>query len=177
MIQQAIQDANELQQRVDMNNARLARCIFERSGLEIREVWTEGNAFEQCTQRLQALSQQREDIDRAKKAILRRKNLTQKIKEEDGHTSDSGDYEVQEHMDVALEEDLLKLRTAAIKKEELETQLMMEKLRKERDVHVREVRRLKDENMSVWNNHKIFKDRYLLYSMIGKGGFSEVYKV
>lgn len=44
-------------------------------------------------------------------------------------------------------------------------------------VFQREAKRVRDEGRSRHANFPIFNDRYLLISLLGKGGFSEVYKV
>lgn len=46
----------------------------------------------------------------------------------------------------------------------------------ERHLHVRELKRIRDEDNSRFNNHCILSGRYQLLHLIGKGGFSEVYK-
>ncbi|KAJ3047760.1 Serine/threonine-protein kinase tousled-like 2 [Rhizophlyctis rosea] len=74
------------------------------------------------------------------------------------------------------QEEIIKLRLAALKKEEGEVQGMVERLGVERDLHVRESRRVRDEDESRFNHHPVLNERYLLLKMIGKGGFSEVYK-
>lgn len=52
-----------------------------------------------------------------------------------------------------------------------------EKLLIEKSLHIREVKRVTDEDHSQFNNFPLLNDRYLLFSLLGKGGFSEVYKV
>ena len=53
---------------------------------------------------------------------------------------------------------------------------LREKLEIERDIHLREVKRIRDEDNSRFNAHQVLHQRYLLLSLLGKGGFSEVYK-
>lgn len=56
-------------------------------------------------------------------------------------------------------------------------QLEMEKLERERNLHIRELKRIHNEDQSRFNNHPVLNDRYLLLMLLGKGGFSEVHKV
>lgn len=42
---------------------------------------------------------------------------------------------------------------------------------------IREMKRIRDEDGSRFNNFQILNHRYALLNLLGKGGFSEVYKV
>ncbi len=53
----------------------------------------------------------------------------------------------------------------------------LEKLERERNLHIRELKRISAEDSSRFKTHPTLHDRYLLLHMIGRGGFSEVYKV
>lgn len=53
----------------------------------------------------------------------------------------------------------------------------LEKLERERNLHIRELKRISAEDSSRFKSHPTLHDRYLLLYLIGRGGFSEVYKV
>lgn len=74
-------------------------------------------------------------------------------------------------------DEILKLRQSALKKEDADLQLEMEKLERERNLHIRELKRIHNEDQSRFNNHPVLNERYLLLMLLGKGGFSEVHKV
>lgn len=42
---------------------------------------------------------------------------------------------------------------------------------------IREMKRIRDEDGSRFNSFQILNNRYALMNLLGKGGFSEVYKV
>ncbi|XP_075237221.1 tousled-like kinase isoform X2 [Lycorma delicatula] len=73
-------------------------------------------------------------------------------------------------------DEILKLRQSALKKEDADLQLEMEKLERERNLHIRELKRIHNEDQSRFNNHPVLNERYLLLMLLGKGGFSEVHK-
>ena len=73
-------------------------------------------------------------------------------------------------------DEILKLRQASLKKEDADISLEMEKLERERNLHIRELKRIHNEDQSRFNNHVVLNDRYLLLTLLGKGGFSEVHK-
>lgn len=47
----------------------------------------------------------------------------------------------------------------------------------EKACHIREMKRIRDEDGSRFNHFPILNNRYALLNLLGKGGFSEVYKV
>lgn len=47
----------------------------------------------------------------------------------------------------------------------------------EKGLLMREMKRLRDEDGSRFNNFPVLNSRYALLNLLGKGGFSEVYKV
>merc|ERR1719204_507281 len=73
-------------------------------------------------------------------------------------------------------EEILKLRYNSLRKEDLEMVQEMEKLERLRNLHIRELKRIHNEDQSRYNNHPVLNDRYLLLMLLGKGGFSEVHK-
>ncbi|XP_022696465.1 serine/threonine-protein kinase tousled-like 2 isoform X3 [Varroa jacobsoni] len=74
------------------------------------------------------------------------------------------------------QEEILKLRGQTLKKEDTDLQLELEKLERERNLHIRELKRIHNEDASRFNNHPVLNERYLLLILLGKGGFSEVHK-
>ncbi|KAI3383308.1 hypothetical protein SNEBB_010498, partial [Seison nebaliae] len=79
-------------------------------------------------------------------------------------------------MEFAEQEDILRLRGQSLKKEEQDIQISLERLERERNLHIRQIKRIHNEDHSRFKNHPILHQRYLLLSLIGKGGFSEVHK-
>ncbi|XP_065206529.1 serine/threonine-protein kinase tousled-like 2 isoform X2 [Planococcus citri] len=73
-------------------------------------------------------------------------------------------------------DEILKLRQSSLKKEDADLQMEMEKLERERNLHIRELKRIHNEDQSRFNSHPVLCERYLLLMLIGKGGFSEVHK-
>ena len=61
--------------------------------------------------------------------------------------------------------------------EDASMQLELEKLERERNLHIRELKRIQAEDYSRFKSHLTLHSRYLLLHLIGRGGFSEVFKV
>lgn len=67
------------------------------------------------------------------------------------------------------QDEILKLRAQCLKKEDMDLQLELEKLERERNLHIRELKRIHNEDQSRFNNHQTLNDRYLLLILLGKG--------
>ncbi|KAK6743372.1 hypothetical protein RB195_010558 [Necator americanus] len=100
-------------------------------------------------------------------------------------TSSSGDDAVfrrpEEPKEINYQEyieldEIYKLRREHMKKEELEVLAEKEKLDRERQLHLRELKRASNERDSRYKDHEMLNKRYLLLSLLGKGGFSEVWR-
>lgn len=61
--------------------------------------------------------------------------------------------------------------------EDQQLQAEVEKMERERNLHIREVKRVTAEDSSRFNSNPTLASRYLLLQLVGKGGFSEVFKV
>lgn len=65
-------------------------------------------------------------------------------------------------------DEILKLRQQNLKKEDADLQLELEKLERERNLHIRELKRIHNEDQSRFNNHSVLNERYLLLTLLGK---------
>ena len=74
------------------------------------------------------------------------------------------------------QDEIMKLRQASLRKEDTDLQVQLEQLERERNLHIRELKRIQNEDNSRFKDHTTLNDRYLLLTLLGKGGFSEVHK-
>ncbi|WVY90371.1 hypothetical protein V8G54_035885 [Vigna mungo] len=83
--------------------------------------------------------------------------------------------------DILIHDEIYKCRLASLKRHEnvQEEEIVL----RERDRYeiekgrlIREMKRIRDEDGSRFNNFQILNHRYALLNLLGKGGFSEVYK-
>lgn len=78
--------------------------------------------------------------------------------------------------DIIMQEQLIKQKLAALKVEEQEVARERDVLRVETQLHYKEFRRFQEEEMSKFNNFPVLHERYLMLKLLGRGGFSEVYR-
>jgi tousled-like kinase len=207
LIEKSTIEKKEARARCMQNRLRLGQFVTQRVGATFQENWTDGYAFQELAKRQEELSTLREEIDRQRKLLCKRKPTTSETPTgttrkrtaagsgssstssgRDSSNSNnllngtestlkSGDlnreFNIQEYYEA---EEILKLKQNALKKEDGDLQLEMEKLERERNLHIRELKRIHNEDQSRFNNHPVLNDRYLLLMLLGKGGFSEVHK-
>lgn len=181
--QQALRIAMDARKKIDKDSRRLARLVIERAGIEFVERqkmlkcfvmfatrdltyhwayrWQEGYAFQKSNTRLTAVQNQKDALDRERKLLTRKKSSTTEP--------------LTPAQSLELEE-IHKLKLQALKREEQDLQKESESLRLQRDMHVREVNRIRHEDQSLFNSRPVLTERYQLLSLLGNGGFSEVWK-
>lgn len=228
MTKQLLIDKSQLEkkaarQRCMQNRLRLGQFVTQRQGASFVEQWVDGFAFTELMKKQEAVTHEKEEIDKQRKLLSKRRPSTSTAKPRvanlasspSSSMSDSGNVtssssigfagassnnnssnsdhkssslmangsefakpEIPKdfasrhrELDYYEQEEILKLRHVALRKEDAELQLDLEKLERERNLHIRELKRIHNEDQSRFNNHQILHDRYLLLTLLGKGGF------
>uniref|UniRef100_A0AC35U0C3 Protein kinase domain-containing protein n=1 Tax=Rhabditophanes sp. KR3021 TaxID=114890 RepID=A0AC35U0C3_9BILA len=167
-----------------------------RQGEQFRDVWHDGSAFEKIQKKTDKLSSEKEDLN--SKAVLLKKKKPSNIKEPKRASSMSADNyssicatssthtedgflkpEVPKLLTIeeyTEQDEILRLTRENLKKSEADIQIEKDKLDRERNLHIRELKRVQYEENSRFNKFEELHKRYLCLSLLGKGGFSEVWK-
>eukprot|EP00051_Salpingoeca_urceolata_P016505 m.219674 g.219674 ORF g.219674 m.219674 type:complete len:681 (+) comp18695_c0_seq23:492-2534(+) len=144
----------------------------------LREEWHKGVDFIALDERRAKLEVRRKQLDEQKRQLAKtkrgKKAQESKRKPDVGAGSDGQDVFVEDEF--AEESEILRLQVESLKSEEESVQLLERELVRERNLHIRESRRLEDEAHSRYTVPMKLNKRYVLMCMLGKGGFSEVYK-
>lgn len=83
----------------------------------------------------------------------------------------------QSKVELEEQDELYSIQLAHIKKKMEEVRVGFESLQSDLALHRKELKRIRDEDESRFKQQPVLKDdRYVLLKLIGKGGFSEVYK-
>ncbi|XP_062517523.1 serine/threonine-protein kinase tousled-like 2 isoform X2 [Corticium candelabrum] len=187
LIEKAQAQHREVRETCMRNRLRLGQFVTQRQGHQFAEVWQDGYAFAELSRRVESISQQREEVERQRRLLTKRKPPTGAAAEKklvkQKQSQSEGDTFVKPNPPATLspedyfeQEDIFKLRLLTLKKEEADLQSEVEKLERERNVHIRELKRISSEDQSRFKGNPTLNERYLLFRLLGRGGFSEVFK-
>ncbi|XP_078656269.1 serine/threonine-protein kinase tousled-like 2 isoform X1 [Branchiostoma floridae x Branchiostoma belcheri] len=193
LIDQCVTDRKEVRRRSMENRLRIGQHTVVRKGASFEEEWVDGWAYIELKKKQRKIEEQKGEIERLKKTLQKRKppkpgngqgGRSGSLSDGDGvfakpqvpsrfgglpsQTSDEYKYYEQE--------EILKIKSAQLKKEEAEVTTELEKLEREKNLHIREMKRIMNEDNSRFRDNETLNDRYLLLCLLGKGGFSEVHK-
>lgn len=147
----------ELKARLFNDSFRLGRVTMVRSGTRFQEYWEDGQEITQSKSQLESIIRQKEQLEKQKKKLKK-----------------SNDEELSS---------TLPLRLALLMREEIELKEKLDKLEIEKNIHIQDCRRMAEEDSAKYSKstteHEawpVLHGRYLLLSLLGKGGYSEVYR-
>lgn len=173
-------EKKEARQKCMQNRLRLGQFVTQRVGATFQENWTDGYAFQELARRQEEITSEREEIDRQKKSLVKKRPTNTEggrkrnssttssnapstasaslLSSVASNTHNGGDstflkpepvggssttFTLQEYYEC---DEILKLRHNALKKEDADLQLEMEKLERERNLHIRELKRIHNED-------------------------------
>ena len=148
----------DLKAKLFNDSFRLGRVTIVRNGTRFQEYWEDGKEITETKEALASVLRQKENLEKQKKTLKK-----QKGEEEFLFT--------------------LPLKLSMLAREESELRGKLDKLETEKNLFI-QASRLKTEEETAKYSKKtseheawpVLHGRYLLLSLLGKGGFSEVYK-
>nr|XP_015818595.2 serine/threonine-protein kinase tousled-like 2 isoform X1 [Nothobranchius furzeri] len=180
LIEKTKQEKMACRDKSMQDRLRLGHVTTVRHGASFTEQWTIGYAFQNLIRQQEEISSQREDIERQRKLLGKRKPPTTQIAnmEQSKRRSrrNGRENEMMSLAEYRAQEEIFKLRLGRLKKQDVEIQTELEQLERVRNVHIQEMRRIHNEDNSQFSDHPTLNDRYLLLRLLGRGGFSEVFK-
>ncbi|XP_051879086.1 serine/threonine-protein kinase tousled-like 1 isoform X2 [Pristis pectinata] len=195
LIEKSKQEKQSSREKSMQDRLRLGHFTTVRHGASFTEQWTDGYAFQNLVKQQEWINQQREEIERQRKLLAKRKppptqnlqapSANSEIKQRKAKAVNGAENDpfVRPNLPQLLtvaeyheQEEIFKLRLGHLKKEEAEIQAELERLERVRNLHIRELKRINNEDSSQFKDHPTLNDRYLLLHLLGRGGFSEVYK-
>ncbi|XP_041942243.1 serine/threonine-protein kinase tousled-like 2 isoform X1 [Alosa pseudoharengus] len=183
LIEKSKQEKIACREKSMQDRLRLGHFTTVRHGASFTEQWTDGYAFQNLIKQQERLNSEREDIERQRKQLGKRKppSMAQtpppSVEPNKRKSKSNGlENETLSLAEYHEQEEIFKLRLGHLKKEEAEIQAELERLERVRNLHIRELKRIHNEDNSQFKDHPTLNDRYLLLHLLGRGGFSEVYK-
>ena len=153
-----------------------------RVGSHFKTVWEDGEEFQKLNRELQQLEEEKERIDKLRKGLKARKRQEATASGEGSDESIAkNDLEYQRKLNFKEEKEILSFKSGMAQKCMQEVREKIEALTKEKIMFQVELNRIKDEEASRRNGvfkkkYKVLKDRYLILSLLGRGGYSEIYR-
>uniref|UniRef100_A0A673A297 non-specific serine/threonine protein kinase n=1 Tax=Sphaeramia orbicularis TaxID=375764 RepID=A0A673A297_9TELE len=183
LIEKSTQEKQSCREKSMQDRLRLGHFTTVRHGASYTEQWTDGYAFQNLIKQQEGINQQREDIERQRKLLAKRKPPNPASPSMSVVNGNDSDPFLKPSLPQLLtlaeyheQEEIFKLRLGHLKKEEAEIQAELERLERVRNLHIRELKRINNEDSSAFKDHPTLNERYLLLHLLGRGGFSEVYK-
>ncbi|KAL3320805.1 Serine/threonine-protein kinase tousled-like 2 [Cichlidogyrus casuarinus] len=206
LIEKSLLERRTTRQKVMEDRLRLGQFVTQRQGVHFEEKWIEGSRFKELDQRRKNIESIREEIERKKKQWNKRKpGLSYDSSKKGAKSSSSSDSGLSsgpgsgsgrdssvasqasgpgtdsEEPSISIDgfyeqAEIYDIRKQLLMKEDKELQAELERLDRERNLHIREIKRIANEDASRFKSHPVLSDRYLLLNLLGKGGFSEVHK-
>lgn len=179
----AMMEREEKRRKVAEQCERLGKAVLTRSRTSLAEAWVDGVEWNAVMKNLQRVRLQKETVEKRRKEFVKKRGPKKKQDEDDDMPPppsplrrDPG-VPYEETPDYAMEqEDVCKIQVQLLKKEENTLLEKQQELICERELLVRELRRQNDERISVFSTFPVMNERYQLLNLLGRGGFSEVYK-
>ncbi|KAF1744433.1 hypothetical protein MXB_374 [Myxobolus squamalis] len=175
------------------NCKKLGHYITVRKGTQFVEEWQHGYAFKNVEESIIENNRMKDELEKNRKTINKRKpsdkscvgirSPTDKSRRPRAVLEETSISNVMLALNQILSieefqrcEELYKIRINILRREECELNIEKEKLERERDLHIKNLKRTAMENASRFNDNPILNNRYILLELIGRGGFSEVFK-
>ena len=171
----AQQDQRRRRDRLASDCVRLGKLVTQRTGpTSVAEVWEEGWALKDMTRRSAAQLLRKEEIEKRKKRLAIEKRKRSKGESNSGDNVDILDCI---DLDIAAEEAAIRSHQEELKKDSEALSEERKLLEAEKAAHLKEIRRCHSEDHSRFaKDLPCLNQRYLLTFLLGRGGFSEVWR-
>lgn len=167
----AYQEFRRKRDRLALDCVRLGKIATMRTGpTTMGDVWEEGYGLKELNKRSAELLERKEELELRKKKTH---TLKRAAKKETEGSHDDNEID----LDLATEIDAIRCHLEQLKRDEIALAEERRLLESEKAVHQKELKRCQCEERSrFYRDLPNLNGRYLLTSMLGRGGFSEVWK-
>lgn len=189
MRKNATKDALDARENLAKQSVRLGKVVvvktggLRRGGAAVSEMWRDGHAFKQLHKKMAALIEKKDRLEKQRRELAKaarrarvefKKKATERQSQGSLHQDEAAVWiPPLEHV---VQEEVIKVALSHLKREEVTIAQERKKLESEKKLHIRELKRVRDEDQSRFNKLPVLNNRYLLMKLLGKGGFSEVWE-
>jgi len=199
-----LEDKNRKERRIFLNeqSIKLGRVTTMRQGTKVVDMWEEGEAIIKLQTRLREIQIEREEIEKLKKRAKQSKRIGASASSSkmpppatpyDGFArnglplmNENSEFDFEEsefnNIDKNEQKEIYQFKCKLFDNEEKRIREQLQMIEKEKSTYLIEFKRIRDEEQSKYcgihrsKTFTVLNDKYLILSILGKGGFSEVYK-
>ena len=177
--------AKELRATLSSDGNRLGRIVSTRAGMRVIDTWEEGYASkdwqlrkEKWKSKRQTLLERQEQLKQRLMAQQQREQQQQLgiIVVNDDSNADDVSSSPMSQLEIQEAQESIQMHLETLLREEKELLAEEQTLNDEKGAHIRALKRVASEDASRFRNRIKLHDRYVLDCLLGKGGFSEVWK-
>lgn len=176
-------EKREADEKLIRERHSVGRVVPVREGHLVTEMWEDGVQFRELREREAKLSKRKEEAEAEKKKVTALKRASNaKSAKKDVSTDDEEDgfkkpvSLTSSSIELVERDEIVKLRLANIKRDITEIKSKEMELRVKKEYVIKFQKLMMDQLNSRFNNRPVLHERYLMLHLLGKGGFSEVYK-
>ena len=185
--------AKELRAKLSADGNRLGRIVSTRAGMRVIDTWEEGYAardwqvrreewkakrrglLEKQDRLKQRLTGKQKPVDNGADAVFGA-SITGNSSASNKGTTENDAVAPLSPLEVQEAQESIQMHLEALLREEKELLAEEQTLLDEKGAHIRALKRVASEDASRFRNRMKLHDRYVLDCLLGKGGFSEVWK-
>jgi tousled-like kinase len=171
-----LEEIKRAQKRQWLNeqNLKLGRFVVQRAGNQIIEVWEDGEEVMKIKNILQRIIIDKDELEKVRNKL---NQIYRNVKKYSDTTTESADiYEMNE------QKELISFKLNALSEDEKELKGQLDRYEIDKINYQIEYKRIMEEDKcrygicKIKDRWPILAGRYLVLSLLGKGGYSEVYK-
>lgn len=154
-------------EQISKDNVRIGSIYIRRDGITALEDWVDGELFQELKEMKDSHQADKEFIDNKKRELAKMSK--------DLSSSSTQDF-LSRRREISELQHILNVRIQLWKNQGIEIQKRDSEILYLKQKHMKAIHLVQEEFRSAWNDFPVIKSRYLLLHMVGRGGFSEVWK-
>ncbi|CAB1098920.1 unnamed protein product [Ectocarpus sp. CCAP 1310/34] len=167
----AAQEASDSRATLTRDMLELGKIVSVKTGHigKYVEAFEEGTSFKEVEKKTAAMMSRKTKLEARKRAVS-------KLLRSTAPAAGDGSFSGQARLEAIEEEETVRMHLTALKREELALQEEKRALDARKVLHIRELKRVAHEDRSKFAKRPTLNGRYVLLNLLGKGGFSEVWR-